>query len=1254
MSTWRKVVCCLISAVAAFGAWAYDDGFVACDDESVTFKALGTWRVYVFTNVSATANLTVLRALTLEEWLVVGGGGAGGYYIGGGGGGGGVLHLAPRELIGAGTQFSATVGAGGLARDSNPGLQGGHSTLTFGGESFVAFGGNGGSSWQGTHDQQKHEDGQVASGGGLCYFSDVNEEGKTWNPKQGNSGGPKDAASGGYAGGGGGGARTASTNVNGGEGAVFELTGEALTYGSGGGGGTYNSSPSGVGGPGAGNGGDGKNRIVAVAGTDGLGGGGGGGGGDSIPRAANGGSGTVILVFTVGDHTADSKRLQMGPVDDWILTGDIVTPEPVVTSQTGEVLTKDLDYTLDYTDNDKAGVGVVTAVGKPNTDFEGFSVSTRFSVLAVGVQNEFIATTDAAADIRMFGTRVVCVLTNASLSTIHVEARQQLTLEECLVVGGGGAGGYNMGGGGGGGGVLYSAPRALIGAGAHFLASVGAGGLAQNGKPGSQGGHSSLAFGDDSLVAFGGNGGSAVPSSTLLSPDQLWHEEGDVGSGGGLCPNSSLNEEGKTWNPAQGHSGGPANAATGSYAGGGGGGALTASVDVDGGDGRTFDLTGEARTYGSGGGGGTHTATPGGFGGEGAGNGVDGGRKIEASAGTDGLGGGGGGGGSYTSYQSAANGGSGTVVLAFTLGDHAADSARFEVAPVADQILVGATVTPEPVVTGPSGEVLAKDRDYTLLYADNDRIGTGTVIVVGREGTPYAGLSIRMSFGIRTAYHVTGTVLDEEGDGMSWQSPMSFAAAVADAPAKSVILLKAGKYALPATVLIEKPLDIRGGFAGTDDTALADNPVTVLDAEDAPAVTNVCSILTPEKGALNKFTRIVFTGASVRGLYKSGAADLLLEDCAIVTNGTTLYTPARDLALGKALRVEHADKSTVTLRGCTVRGNRATVSDCYSGGALYLADCALVALENCDFIGNGVQLRTGGGGGVNTRNLYWFSGSAINAFVPVEATGCRFLQNFATQCNADGGCVRLNAGAQGSVFQNCVFAGNSGVNGYGSAYEMPAGAMLVALAKRTDAITVENCTFAYNANDCGQKTSAGLTIRQGTANVKNCIIFGNQLGGGASYKSSDILADANGICNLSWSLLSADDETSYGHVEGGEVNIVKGVDFGDPLFVTMLADVNARRSGGVYTVNAATIEFLNALNVHLRGGSGYKDENTNELVTNWTKRRSGNSPAIDTGDPADRRWKLEPKPNGHRVNLGAYGGTPWATMSKGGTLIFVR
>ena len=39
------------------------------------------------------------------------------------------------------------------------------------------------------------------------------------------------------------------------------------------------------------------------------------------------------------------------------------------------------------------------------------------------------------------------------------------------------------------------------------------------------------------------------------------------------------------------------------------------------------------------------------------------------------------------------------------------------------------------------------------------------------------------------------------------------------------------------------------------------------------------------------------------------------------------------------------------------------------------------------------------------------------------------------------------------------------------------------------------------------------------------------------------------------------------------------------------------------------------------------------------------SPCIDSGDPAETPWR-ERMPNGGRVNLGAYGNTPYASMSQ--------
>ena len=77
-------------------------------------------------------------------------------------------------------------------------------------------------------------------------------------------------------------------------------------------------------------------------------------------------------------------------------------------------------------------------------------------------------------------------------------------------------------------------------------------------------------------------------------------------------------------------------------------------------------------------------------------------------------------------------------------------------------------------------------------------------------------------------------------------------------------------------------------------------------------------------------------------------------------------------------------------------------------------------------------------------------------------------------------------------------------------------------------------------------------------------------------------------------------------------------------------------------------------NYHLSSPAGYVEEqkSANGYITNrlWvTNSALPYSPGIDFGDTADTAWTNEPAPNGSRVNVGAYGGTAWASKSLPGT-----
>ena len=161
--------------------------------------------------------------------------------------------------------------------------------------------------------------------------------------------------------------------------------------------------------------------------------------------------------------------------------------------------------------------------------------------------------------------------------------------------------------------------------------------------------------------------------------------------------------------------------------------------------------------------------------------------------------------------------------------------ASFEIAEIPVQFFDGVNAcTPIPtLVDKTTGEALDAG-DFEFSYINNNAYGTATITVTGREGTVNAGLKVSATFKIAACFRVTALSLETEGDGKSWESPMSLTNAIANAVRKEdVILVKAGVYPVTATIPVPNPVTIRGGYAGTAGDQLADNPETVLDGENS-------------------------------------------------------------------------------------------------------------------------------------------------------------------------------------------------------------------------------------------------------------------------------------------------------------------------------------------------------------------------------------------------------------------------------------
>ena len=456
------------------------------------------------------------------------------------------------------------------------------------------------------------------------------------------------------------------------------------------------------------------------------------------------------------------------------------------------------------------------------------------------------------------------------------------------------------------------------------------------------------------------------------------------------------------------------------------------------------------------------------------------------------------------------------------------------------------------------------------------------------------------------------------------------------------------------------PVTIVGGFKDLDET----EPETGSAVVDGATLYNG---LVLDNSAAVTVRKVDFVRASEHGFVKTGSGDLTLEKCRFLDNG---YGTEVD---GRGLLCSGSSGTTVTMTDCVVSGNvaRAT-SEVYGGngaGASFTTFKSVV-LKRVDFLDNGfarsfLTSQSSNHNG-NTPGREASRGSALRVNgAPLAATGCRFVGNRCTghsSGGSGGSTVSVEGASGGTTFANCLFSANATYwwTYNNSTFATRGGALYVNLGNKADAVSLANCTFAHNllfAGECG----ASLTVDKGAVEVKNSIFWGNRFGAaskgneqnaGNFVSAHEIYVKADGSVSFDHSLIASVD-APYVRVATGGTWTPTNVLNDDPLFVTTENEVLAAHARQVddwrYADYYLPATDLEAFNVHLRSRTGYVDETTGELV----KHKGVRSPAIDAGDPATPVGD-EPSPNGRRVNLGYYGGTPYASGSALGLMLFVR
>jgi hypothetical protein len=295
----------------------------------------------------------------------------------------------------------------------------------------------------------------------------------------------------------------------------------------------------------------------------------------------------------------------------------------------------------------------ITSITLTHESASAYSAGSTFSLYGIksGSQKAFggdVTTTDGTYWYHTFNT--------SGLFTVQQGSNLSV---DYLVVAGGGAGGYDCGGGGGAGGYKYSTGFSCSGGSANTVI-VGAGGA--RGLNRGQSGSNSVF---DSITSTGGGSGGGRITGFVA---------GDNGGSGGGGGGDNLGAGGSASPAGQGNAGG--RGLGGTTPGGGGGGAGAAGTNTtgesapgNGGNGLTNSISGTSVTYAGGGGGGYNAGNNGGTGGGGYGAGassVNNGRA--AQAGTANTGGGGGGGSNGTAAPAiGGQGGSGIVIVRYSV-----------------------------------------------------------------------------------------------------------------------------------------------------------------------------------------------------------------------------------------------------------------------------------------------------------------------------------------------------------------------------------------------------------------------------------------------------------------------------------------------------------------------------------------------------------------------------------------------------------
>ncbi len=431
------------------------------------------------------------------------------------------------------------------------------------------------------------------------------------------------------------------------------------------------------------------------------------------------------------------------------------------------------------------------------------------------------------------------------------------------------------------------------------------------------------------------------------------------------------------------------------------------------------------------------------------------------------------------------------------------------------------------------------------------------------------------------------------------------------------------------------------------------------------------------------------SGKNGGGLY---GCDGTINDCNISNNVSLSYGGGMDHCNGQ-------------IRGCTITGNRAT--NC--GGGIYWSQASLVdctirdnmvihdlggcggglascggTLTRCIIGGNSAVGMAASGGGLWQCNVLMTQCTIAGNSAEYGGGGLDYCDLGLFDCSITGNSADDQGGALWQCtgkMENCLIAGNAAPRGAGL-YDCSITMTSCDISENLG-IAFDECLGALR--DCRICDNASLAFYSCGNPVTDCIIRGNNEGGFSfcdgrvsnSIISNNRAPQGGGFFNCSGPITHCLITGNIAEDTGGGASFCTG----SFTNCTMVGNM-ARRiyGGGMYyctgLINNCIIRDNRALYWPdlsycavptyscLAGGGGagcitgdplfrrpgFWDPNgtpatlADDFWVEGDYHLSYDSPCIDAGDP-NSDYSAEPIPNGRRIDIGAYGGTPQATKS---------